>query len=94
MNDSIAAALEAEFVIQFRAGGNHASKEQVSDFIAGVIRSGPKPPGNFPKFVWAYYTNGGKTLRFTLDRESAEQNADGFKWSNPRVRKVGLIQHL
>lgn len=92
--DSIAAALEAEFVIHHRAGMNYASKEQVADYIADLIRCGPKPPGDFPKYVWAYYTNGGRTLRFTLNREDAELNADGFKWDRPRVRKVGIIQHL
>ncbi len=90
--DSIAAALEAEYVILHRAGGNHATKEHVADFIAALIRRGAKPPGDFPKFVWAYYTGGGRVLKFTLDKDSAEQNADGFKWDNPRVRKVGIIR--
>lgn len=92
--DSIAAALDAEFVILQRAGGGYAGKEQVADFIADIVRRGAKPPTDFPKFVYAYYTGGGKVLKFTLNRDDAEQNADGFKWDNPRVRKVGIIRSL
>lgn len=39
---SIAKALAAEFVIQFRAGMNDASPEQVADFISNEIRRGKK----------------------------------------------------
>lgn len=47
-----------------------------------------------PTTLWAYYTNSGKTLRYTLDRDQAERNADGFTWDNPRVRPVGKIVPL
>lgn len=92
--ESIAKALDAEFTIQFRAGGNHVTSQQVADFISDQIRHGPKPSKGMPSFVWAYYTNGGKTLKFTFDKKLAEDNADGFTWDNPRVRRVGIIRGI
>lgn len=39
-----------------------------------------------PQFMWGYWDRG--HFRVTQDKVIAEQNADGFTWDNPRVRKV------
>lgn len=87
----LAMALGAEFVIQYRAGGNDATEQQVSEFLENEIyrRCDKKVTALMPKSVYAYYNK--RKLRFTFDKEEAQGNADGFIWDNPRVRKVGII---
>lgn len=80
----IADALCAEFVIQHRAGGNDVDRSYLAACLAKeLVRGGA---------IWAYYNNSGKTLRTTPDKVWAEQNADGFNWDNPRVRRCALVQ--
>lgn len=87
----LAAALSAEFVVQYRAGCNDATEQQVAEFLENQIyrRCDKKVTALMPKSVYAYYNK--QRLRFTFDKQEAEGNADGFIWDNPRVRKVGII---
>lgn len=87
----IARDLQAEFVIQHRAGGEEVSESHIADFIARSAGRGVHAIPGLPKKVYAYYKNGGVDLRFTFDKEYAEISADGFTWDNPRVRQVGEV---
>lgn len=90
-SSQLAKALLAEFVIEFRAGANDATEQQVADFLEREIyrRCDKKVTALMPKVVYAYYND--RKLRFSFDLQEAHGNADGFVWDNPRVRKVGII---
>lgn len=86
----LARALQAEFVIDWRAGGHEVSDDALVEFIEReVLRGRTTWDTAKPNVLWAYY--GGKTLQFHRNKSCAEQSADGFTWDAPRVRKVAVI---
>lgn len=83
-------ALQAEFVIQFRAGMSVASDDALVDFLdRELLRFKTAFDTVQPNVLWAYYNK--RTLRFERNKAYAEDCADGFIWDNPRVRKVAIV---
>ncbi len=87
-------ALQSEFSIEHRAGGNLVSDDYLGDFIAKEFARSIVAKDRVAHFAWGYFNNGGRNLNITFDKKYANQNADGFFWDNPRVRKIGLIHPL
>lgn len=86
----LARNLQAEFVIQFRAGGNDASDDNLVTFLdRELLRYQTTRETVLPHVLWGYYSRG--VLRFERNKAYAQDCADGFTWDNPRVRKVALV---
>lgn len=86
----LARALQAEFVIVHRAGGNDVTDDCLTQFIEReTLRGRTTWDTAKPNALWAYYN--GRLLQFERSKSYAEQSADGFIWDAPRVRKVAVI---
>lgn len=87
----LARALQAEFVIQFRAGMNDATEDALVEFIEReLLRGRTTWDTERPNILWAHYIGG--VLHFERNKAYADQCADGFTWRDPRrVRKVAII---
>lgn len=86
----LARNLMADFVIQFRAGGNDVSENWLVQVLEAEMMRGKTTFDTLrPNVLWGYYHK--RTLQFQRNKAWAEDCADGFIWDNPRVRKVGIF---